>query len=61
MYYLVVEFVGLVLVVNGDGQDGRVRQGDAVRLVYFRVPFRFGELRRHVVDILDSNGGRPRS
>jgi hypothetical protein len=35
--------------------------GDAVRLVNFSVPFGFGELWRHVVDILDSNGRRARS
>ena len=55
---LVVELVGLVLVVDGDGEDGRVGQGQTVRFIHFGVPLGFGELRWHVVDILDADRRR---
>ena len=52
---LVVEFVGFVLVVDGDGEDRSVGQSDSFRFVDFGVPFRFGELRRHIVDVFDAD------
>ncbi len=42
----VVELVGFVFVVDGDGEDGGVGDGDTLGFVYFGVPFVFGEVGR---------------
>lgn len=41
----VVELVGFVFVVDGDGEDGGVGDGDSLGFVDFGVPFVFGEVR----------------
>ena len=35
---LVVEFVGFVLVVDSNGEDGCIGQGNAFRFIHFGVP-----------------------
>lgn len=61
VWYLVLEFVGLVLVMNRHGQDGRFREIETVRLVHLGQPFLFGKLRRHVVDVFHPDGSRART
>lgn len=59
--HFVLEFVGLVLVVDRHGEYGRLREVETVGLVHFGQPFVFGELRRHVVDVFHSNRSGARS
>ncbi len=58
--FLVVELVALILVVDSDGENGRVRQEVPVRLVHLCHPLALGETGRHVVDVFDADGGRTR-
>lgn len=54
--HFVLELVGLVFVVHRDGQYGGFREIKSIGLVNFGEPLFLRELRRHVVDVLHSNG-----
>ncbi len=57
--YLVVELVRLILIVDSDREDRRVRERCSIRLVYFRKPFVLRKMGRHVVYVFDSYRRRP--
>lgn len=59
--YLVLEFIGLVLVVNCHGQDGRFWEIETVCLVHLGQPLLFGKLRRHVIDVFHPDGSCTRT